>query len=481
MGRSPISSTNSLDVKNLSFTYHEWGNKEPLALFEDLSFSVAQGSKTLLLAPFDAGKSTLGRILVGGIPKYFPGTLEGTITIMGNDLATINVWDLLDRVTLVSQNPQEQFVASTVEEEVAFGLESLGLEAKEMRGRVENALKHWGLYELRHVANSELSGGERKRVLLAAAEALDSPFWILDEAFDDLDLRWRTHLSELIRSTDKTILLFSSRYLSHFTDVFDQVLLLGDKQIRQTRVDQAEEEFALLSGDTQTQSLDKETIDPLQRHIYQATNLILERRRFSSSASEAFHLTVDDFTLESGELVSLVGPNGSGKSSLSRILCGLDQPLEGERMIDGKRVDSSTLNRSVGYLFQNPDLQIFLPTVEEELSYSLRRIKGLSEDEIAKRVGECAALFDLDLTHTPTTMSYPKRKALQAAVYYLLDRPFYILDELDSALTYQRAVTIISHLRRNGAGILIITHDRQFISYLKGRTYTITEGRLEEG
>jgi energy-coupling factor transport system ATP-binding protein len=75
-------------------------------------------------------------------------------------------------------------------------------------------------------------------------------------------------------------------------------------------------------------------------------------------------------------------------------------------------------------------------------------------------------------------MSYPLRKALQAAVYYLLDRPFYILDELDSALTYQSTLSIIAHLRRNGAGILLITHDRQFADKVAQRSYTIKEGRL---
>ena len=91
-----------------------------------------------------------------------------------------------------------------------------------------------------------------------------------------------------------------------------------------------------------------------------------------------------------------------------------------------------------------------------------------------------AELFGLTLTDTPTTMSYPGRKALQAAVYYLLDRPFYILDELDSALTYHSALTIIAHLRRRGAAILLITHDRLFASKVGGRGYTIEEGRLRD-
>ncbi|MFA5698362.1 MAG: ABC transporter ATP-binding protein [Sphaerochaeta sp.] len=480
MERLANSTTNSLEVTQLSFTYHGWGSEQPYTLFEDLSFSIQTGRKTLLLAPFDAGKSTLARILVGGIPAYFPGTLTGTIHLAGNDIAEVNIFDLVEEVTLVTQNPQEQFVASTVEEEVAFALESMGLPQREMKERVHSALTHWNLFELRSASPGELSGGERKRVLLAAAEAIDAPFWILDEPFDDLDEEGRVHLARVIKESDKTILLFSSRYLQHFDGLFDQSLLLDQKRIVQQANEDALTAFTTLCGDDELTVLKQQT--PLQEipRVLRVEHLTVERQRFSTTMIDAFHLEVPALTVAQGEIVSLVGPNGSGKSSLSRVLCGLDEPLGGRRMIDGEVVNSSVLNRRVGYLFQNPDLQIFLPTVKEELAYSLKRIKGISSTTIEQRVQECAKLFDLNLDHTPSTMSYPKRKALQAAVYYLLDRPFYILDELDSALTYQAALKIITQLRGRGAGILVITHDQRFISYLNSRVYAIKDGRLSE-
>ena len=137
MESSPISSINSLDVTNLSFFYQGWAGEDPPSLFENLSFSIPKGSKALLLAPFDSGKSTLGRMLVGGIPKYFPGRWKAPSRSWGMICRYRNLGSL-DVVTPRSQNPQEQFVASTVEEEVAFALESLGLPQKEMRRRVED-------------------------------------------------------------------------------------------------------------------------------------------------------------------------------------------------------------------------------------------------------------------------------------------------------------------------------------------------------
>jgi energy-coupling factor transporter ATP-binding protein EcfA2 len=174
----------------------------------------------------------------------------------------------------------------------------------------------------------------------------------------------------------------------------------------------------------------------------------------------------------------LVGANGSGKSTFARLACGLDLPSGGSFSLDGKEATPTMLQRNVGYLFQNPDLQIFLPTVREELSWSLDRDKRISKAEKERRVKECADLFGLCLNDTPTTMSYPERKALQAAVYYLLDRPFYILDELDNALTYAKAQMIVRLLQKNGSGLLIITHDRKFAALVAEKGFAIQEGRL---
>ena len=136
------------------------------------------------------------------------------------------------------------------------------------------------------------------------------------------------------------------------------------------------------------------------------------------------------------------------------------------------------LNYTVGYLFQNPDLQIFLPTVRDELSWSLERDASVDTKDISQRVEEACALFGLDPEDTPTTMSYPQRKALQGAVYYLLERPFYILDELDNALTYRKAQEIVSLLHRAGSGILVITHDPQFARLVGCDGFRIGNGRM---
>ena len=469
---------NALDVKDLSFTYRSWSVKKNAPILSHLCCTLEEKSKTLLLAPFNTGKSTFARIISGVCPKYIPGSLEGDIRVCGKDLAYTEPWELLLDCGYVSQNPQEQFVATCVEDEVAFPLESLGIPQEEMAHRVDAALACWGLEELRTSSDQELSGGERKRVLLAVQQAINPSLWVLDESFDDLDIHWRAQLSHLIENEDHTILVLASRYLEQFDHLFDHYALLEGGKLRFGEKEEILFSFSRLCGDDLPNPLQEQVVSLGKEHILSCSSLTTERSRVSTLETKPFTLSVPSFSLKSGELRTLIGPNGSGKSTFSRLVCGLDSPKTGSFSLDGMVVGTRELNRNVGYLFQNPDLQIFLPTVREELSWSLKRRKDLKDSQIQEMVGSCADLFSLDLDETPTTMSYPLRKALQAAVYYLLDRPFYILDELDNALTYATALQIIALLRRNGAGILLITHDRTFGSLVSDQGYAIADGVL---
>ncbi|HKL59143.1 MAG TPA: ABC transporter ATP-binding protein [Sphaerochaeta sp.] len=469
-----------LEVRDLYFTYQSWKEAKNTPVLTGLNLCLEYGSRTLLLAPFDTGKSTLARIIGGLCPKYLPGSMEGRVHVCSKDLDHTEPWELLLDCGYVSQNPQEQFVALSVEDEIAFPLETLGLKREEIVRRVDAALENWGLGSLRTSSQQELSGGERKRVLLAVQQAINPHLWVLDESFDDLDRTWREYLTSLIKEGEQTTLVLASRYLEQFEDLFDRYALLEDGKVRFGDKGEILKSFSVLCGDELPNPLKGQELLTKTEHTLACSDLMTVRTRVSTLEAKPFRLSVPSFQIHSGDLVTLVGPNGSGKSTFSRLLCGLDEPKAGSFTLDGIVMSQKQLNRSVGYLFQNPDLQIFLPTVREELSWSLKRRKDLTDEQVKQMVGDCASLFGLDLDETPSTMSYPLRKALQAAVYYLLDRPFYILDELDNALTYAVALSIIALLRRNGAGILLITHDRKFARLIGETTYAIEAGVLEK-
>lgn len=467
-----------IEVRDLSFSYRDYRRGGfPDQLLSGVDILIPAGKRVLVLGPPDSGKSTLSRLLCSLVPRHAEGTLSGKITIGGKDVRSVAPWELTDVVTMVSQNPQEQLLMTTCADEVAFPLEALGIDHDKMVERVHRALAAWGLDELAQVNPQELSGGERKRLLLAVTEAIDAPVWVMDEPFDDLDEQWRTVLMRRLHEHRRTVLIFASRYLDEFRGSFDAYGYVGEK-----RITWRPEEDVVVSFERECDALF--TPKEHQAGPFGSSRLTCDGARIvhprRSTLAAPFALAVDEFHVDTSEVVALVGPNGCGKSTLSRVLCGLDPVLEGSISIDGRTMASRQLQTRVGYLFQNPDFGIFLPTVRDELSWSLRHDRTVDHETRERLATECARLFHLDLDDNPTMMSYGARKHLQAAVSYMLDRRFVILDELDSGVTYAGAFEIVMLLRARGAGVVVITHDRSFARNLAERQYRIIDGKVIE-
>ena len=448
-----------IKAENLAFRYDSYSEKEGDKVLRNINLTVNKGEKVLILGEPESGKTTLSLILSSLIPQFVEGELEGKV------YPECEMKDRMEEYTLVPQNAGEFILGETVEDEIAFPLESLGIERKEIIERVDKALSFWGLDALREASTTELSGGEKRRLMLASSLVTNPDYVIYDESFDDLDKGWRQVLRDHIKESSEASLVMASRFLSFFNDLFDRIYVLEHGELREWNGE--------LSSIPTPNIIRKERNNILQ---CRGISFIHPRR---SSFSSPFVLTLDDFSLKSGEVVALMGPNGSGKSTFSRLLCGLDTPSEGTIILDETPCNKERLERSVGYMFQNPDYQIFLPQVKDELSYSLSFLK-INEKEKEKRLSETATLFSLSLSDTASLMSYGERKRLQSAIYYSLDRPFYILDELDSALTYKESISILEKLSRNGAGILLITHDDDFASAVADRGYRAKEGRIYE-
>lgn len=464
--------TQSIVVENLSFTHT--GEEQPL--LSNLTFNLPKGATLAIFAAADCGKSTLAKILAALIPKYRKGEMTGTVEVEGLKLTEVEPWDLTEVLTLVDQNVQDQLLMTTCEDEIAFPLESLEMERALIQQRVSSALKSWGLEPLAKANPQELSGGERKRLLLAVADAIDAPVWILDEPFEDLDATWRHVLRDKIIASQRTVLLFASRYVAELYQNFSHFAFLERDGL--TFGTQQEIVEHLTSRDQKTIAPSR-PLEKAQGHLLRCTAVQMSHQRTSLQEHKPFSLEAKEFSLQAGEVVALTGPNGAGKSTFSRLLCGLETPERGLCSFDEHPITPKALQRVVSYLFQNPDYELFMATVKDELLWSLRA-QRLSSHEREEKLKECAELFQLNLSEPVATMGYGRRKQLQGAVHYLLDRPFYILDELDSGLTYTAAYQMIDHLRSKGAGILVISHDPSFAASLATRRYRMERGILEE-
>lgn len=468
-------STQLLACEDLSFRYSSYGSLQNGSIFSDLSFDITEGMMHLLLAEPEAGKSTLCRILCRMIPEYLGGALSGHITYgSATDLLDLPPNALLSKIGAVFQNPEEQLLMTTCEDEIQFPLENLGLPAEQIQDRVEDVLERYELLDYRDTNPSQLSGGEKKRLLLAVTDAVDPELWILDETFEELDEHWKTYVCEYLSGRGKTVLLMASRDHHIYQEYFTRCALLPSSG----RI-QWSEHAAVLEQFSDT------AVEVLKNETPGEEICVLEELSYSyPQGNRGFSLSVDTLRLYRGEIAAFYGPNGSGKSTLSKLVCGLLSPQAGMIRFSSEgellQVDGPQRMRMCGYLFQNPDFQIFLPTVEDELRYGLKMQDILKKDADAM-IAHVLDIFDLgDPSQPPAVMSYGKRKRLQAAVYYLLDRKICILDEMDSGLSMKMFTHLLALLSAKFDTIVMITHDLQIAKSYAHRIIYLDSGRIQE-
>lgn len=442
-----------LSVKNLFFTYLDSSSNGENSILKDISFTLQEGEKILILGESESGKTTLSFLLSG---LSIDGKRSGEIFYDGNSITP-------GKVALVPQNTNEYIIEPRVEDEIAFPLENISTPILEMEERVSSSLSEWGLESLKDASPDRLSGGEKRRLLIATALSTNPKYVVYDEAFDDLDLSWREKLKERILSQKEASIVFSSRFLDYFDNLFDRIYLLKGGILTPWRGEKERINRPIIKESDKKHTI---TVKAL-------------KYSFSPSSRKPFSLEVDNFLLKSNEITALLGPNGSGKTTFSHLLCGLYKREKGDICYDSAIANEKTLLRLVGYVFQNPDYQIFLPTVKDELMYSLNFLP-LDKKEKLKEVERVCSLFSLNPDSIASIMGYGERKRLQCAIYYTLNRPFYIVDELDSALTYQMCTDILTLLLSRGAGILLITHDDDLAKAVSTRKYRAKEGTINE-
>jgi len=200
-----------IETKNLTYTY-PIGTKPA---FEDVTINVEKGEFIVLTGPSGCGKTTLCRCFNGLIPHFYSGNLEGEITVSDLRVAEHPIHELAQHVGMVFQNPENQLFALSVEKDIAFGLENLGISRKEMREKVDWALKTTGIFELKDRAPYELSGGQQQRVAIASVLAMQPKIIILDEPTSFLDPLGAQKIFEVINRLNKelgiTIILVEHR------------------------------------------------------------------------------------------------------------------------------------------------------------------------------------------------------------------------------------------------------------------------------
>ncbi|MDY7077132.1 MAG: ABC transporter ATP-binding protein [Chloroflexota bacterium] len=308
-----------------------------------ISLEMHPGDVVLVAGPSGCGKSTLARCLTGLIPHLYRGQLAGEVWLDGLRTTEAPLWQLTEWAGLVFQNPAAQMLALSVEEEIIFGLENLGLPRDVIRERLESAVARFGLAALRTRSPQTLSGGEQQKLALAAITARQPPVLVLDEPLSMLDSTAATdlvaHLADLAHAgTTVVVCEHRAEYLRSVPGL--ATIHLDGRVSPEARTPFSVSRFTL----------------PVSRFTLRVSDLGVE---LGGSAI----LRSLSFTATGGQVVAVVGRNGVGKTTLLRALAGL-QKHTGTVAANGERPD-------LGMVFQNPDLQLFNATVRDEVLYRL--------------------------------------------------------------------------------------------------------------
>ena len=438
-------------LANLTYWYP--GSREPA--LSDVSTLLDDGL-TVVAGPSGGGKSTLLRVLNGLVPHFHGGRIAGGARVLGLDVIRTPTRDLARSVGFVFQDPELQTVYSTVDREVAFGLENIGVATRMIAGRVEEALQAAGIGHLVGRTVRTLSGGERQRVALASSIAMRPQLVVLDEPTSQLD-------------PDGAALVLATA-----TRLVDEGLAVIISEHRLDRLLKAAAGLVLVGGGR------VERADPA---IWRPPSAAGPSRRMSAPGSETWSLegatagfngqpVVEDVNLNgrAGEVVVLNGPNGGGKTTLLRLIAGGLAPLAGRVQRRPGRI---------AYLPQNPIAVLHRPTLRAEVRLTLDRS---GDHELPEEILNALGLLHVADRYPRDLSTGERQRAALAAVLpgtptmALLDEPTRGMD----VAARDALVSLVTRLRERGAAIVLATHDSDLTLALADRIAYVANGRVFE-
>ena len=474
---------------------------------ENVNLTIEEGHFALVIGATGAGKSTLLRCVNGLVPHFSGGRLNGTVTVEGRSTQRYRPRDLADVIGFVGQDSDASFVADTVEDELAYAMENLGVDAATMRRRVEDVLDVLNLHALRHRAITTLSGGQRQRVAIGAAFTAAPRALVLDEPTSSLDPvsaeEVLASLARLVHDQGITILVAEHR-LERIVQFADVVVSFGPTRgdvvcgtpaaiFATAELAPPVVRLARLTGwspvplsvrDARRHAGElRRRLEPAPRPPEVAVRGERIARVKGLTASYGTIPALADVTLElfEGEVTAIMGRNGAGKSTLLNHLVGLRRAKQGTVEVLGRSpasLSAPEVIKLVGLVPQDPGALLCTESVAAECRQADREA-GLAAGT-SRAVLESLVPNISDDAH-PKDLSEGQRLALVLAVVLAPEPPLLLLDEPTRGLDYAAKEHLSDHLRLLGARghcVVIATHDVELVAEVADRVVVLADGEV---
>jgi energy-coupling factor transporter ATP-binding protein EcfA2 len=490
--------------RQVSFTYPD----ATRPTLDRVDLTVPEGELCLVVGPTGSGKSTLLRAVNGLVPRFSGGLLTGEVIVGGRRTEDVPPRELADIVGVVGQDPAAGFVTDTVEDELAYVMENLGVAPDVMRRRIEDVLDLLSLHEIRRRPLASLSGGQQQRVAIGSVLTASPRVLVLDEPTSALDPAAAEDvlaaLTRLVHDLGITVLIAEHR-LERVVQYADRVLYVpgGGQPV----------EIGAPADILATSAVAPPVVElgrlagwaPLPLSVRDARRLATPMRSALAAAHppardrpepgaviasvDKLHASYGAITalrgvelqVRSGEVVALMGRNGAGKSTLLSHLVGLRAPQSGRVLVDGvepHRLDARRGIRTVGLVPQDATLLLYHDRVGDECA-SADRDGALPAGTTAAVLERIVPAVDPD-AH-PRDLSEGQRLGLVLAIVLAAGPPVLLLDEPTRGLDYaakQRLVDVLDELARDGHAVVLATHDVEVVAQLADRVIVLADGEV---
>jgi energy-coupling factor transporter ATP-binding protein EcfA2 len=484
-------------------------------VLRDIQLQLQAGERVGLVGRSGSGKSTLALTFNGIIPQSYAGQMAGQVVVAGNTAATTPVAELARCVAMVFQSPDDQMSQILVRHEVASGPANLGLPLADVLQRTAEALAVLGIESLAERETASLSGGEKQKVALAAALAMQPRLLVLDEPTTDLDPRAKSELIATLQALDAEMaMVIVSHDLETIAPLVDRLVvvdegaivtdapaeqllrdpaLLGEHGIAVPQLSAVNAAFRKRDPDWLNATGAAEVAaamsargvvpGPRKREPPPATDAtpVIRLSGVTFQYPEASRPAVEDVSLAigTGELVAILGNNGSGKTTLSKLILGLLRPTVGAIEVFGQPVDRIRPDW-VGYIYQNPDAMLSQMSVQEEVAFTPRL---LGRPDWLDATGQMLLKFGLDRLSKrfPLSLSKGQRQRLAYAAVTAASPPILIFDEPTTGIDKPGCDQIMDYmdaLRHEQQTILFITHDMSLAMRWADRVVVMHDGRI---